>query len=470
MASRHGVISEFEAGKEDWTSYTERLQQYFAANEIVSEDKQRAILISVCGAETYQLLKSLLAPVKPAEKTFVQLVELMKNHLQPTPSVIVERFTFHSRSRRDGEAVAVYVAELRKLSEHCGFGDSLNDMLRDRLVCGISDSGIQRRLLSEPDLTFKKAFDLAQAAESAERNVHDLQSSKVSSEKLYLVKSTSERSQAVVCYRCGAGHRGAECRYKDATCYKCGKQGHLSKVCRSKPKSTSFLHPRQKDTHQIQSQDTHQVQPDEASGDMECGEYNLFNVKDRNNHPMQVTATINAANLLLEVDTGATLSIISQNTYETLWADGKIPLLQPSGARLRTYTGEEIKVMGNLEVDVKLNGQEERLNLLVVEGNGPSLLGRDWLRKIELNWSQLHQIRTSSELTRILIFTRLYSKMNLVVWGIFAQRFVSIPTPQIFFALGWYRLLHAGEWRRSLIGYRVRASLSLYDLRNGQRQ
>ena len=137
---------------------------------------------------------------------------------------------------------------------------------------------------------------------------------------------------------------------------------------------------------------------------MECGEYNLFNVKDRNNHPMQVTATINGANLLLEVDTGATLSIISQNTDETLWADGKPPLLQPSGARLRTYTGEKIKVMGNLEVDVKLNGQEERLNLLVVEGNGPSLLGRDWLRKIELNWSQLHQIPTSSELTRILDF------------------------------------------------------------------
>ena len=105
-------------------------------------------------------------------------------------------------------------------------------MLRDRLVCGINDSGIQLRLLSEPDLTFKKAFDLAQV----ERNVQDLQSPKVSLEKLYLVKGTSERSQAPVCYRCGGCHRGADCRYKDATCYNCGKQGHLSKVCRSKQK------------------------------------------------------------------------------------------------------------------------------------------------------------------------------------------------------------------------------------------
>ena len=66
----------------------------------------------------------------------------MKNHLQPRPSLIVERFTFHSRNRKDGESVAAYVAELRKLTEHCGFGDTLNDMLRDRLVCGINDGGI----------------------------------------------------------------------------------------------------------------------------------------------------------------------------------------------------------------------------------------------------------------------------------------------------------------------------------------
>ena len=79
-----------------------------------------------------------------------------------------------------------------------------------RLVCCINDSGIQLRL---PDLTFKKAFDLAQV----ERNVQDLQSPKVSLEKLYLVKGISERSQAPVCYRCGGCHRGADSRYKDVT-------------------------------------------------------------------------------------------------------------------------------------------------------------------------------------------------------------------------------------------------------------
>ena len=39
MAVKHGTIGEFDSGIEDWTSYTERLEQYFVANN-VGEDKQ----------------------------------------------------------------------------------------------------------------------------------------------------------------------------------------------------------------------------------------------------------------------------------------------------------------------------------------------------------------------------------------------------------------------------------------------
>jgi len=44
----------------------------------------------------------------------------------------------------------LYIAELRKLSNDCDYGESLNEMLRDRLVCGVKDKHIQRRLLAEP--------------------------------------------------------------------------------------------------------------------------------------------------------------------------------------------------------------------------------------------------------------------------------------------------------------------------------
>ena len=69
-ASRHGSFGEFDSGSEDWASYTERLQQHYAANEIEAVGKQRAILLSCCGPQTYQLIKNLLTPEKPADKTY----------------------------------------------------------------------------------------------------------------------------------------------------------------------------------------------------------------------------------------------------------------------------------------------------------------------------------------------------------------------------------------------------------------
>ena len=48
-------------------------------------------------------------------------------------------------------------------------------MLRDSLVCRINDKRVQRRLPAEPGLTFAKALELAQAAETAESNAKQLE-------------------------------------------------------------------------------------------------------------------------------------------------------------------------------------------------------------------------------------------------------------------------------------------------------
>ena len=38
----------------------ERLQHYFTANDILAEDKRRAILLTVVGASTYRLIRTLV--------------------------------------------------------------------------------------------------------------------------------------------------------------------------------------------------------------------------------------------------------------------------------------------------------------------------------------------------------------------------------------------------------------------------
>lgn len=90
-------------------------------------------------------MRNLLSPTKPGEKTLAQLAALSKKHFNPKPSEIVQRFKFDSRVRKPTESVAEYVAELRKLAQDCNYGQTLPPMLRDRLVCGVSDDRIQRR-------------------------------------------------------------------------------------------------------------------------------------------------------------------------------------------------------------------------------------------------------------------------------------------------------------------------------------
>ena len=98
--------------------------QLFEANDITGEDKaakRRATFLSVIGPTPYKLLRSLIAPTKPTDKTFEELVAVLTEHYSPQPSEVMQRFRFNSRSRKEGESVAAYVAELRRLAEFCNF-------------------------------------------------------------------------------------------------------------------------------------------------------------------------------------------------------------------------------------------------------------------------------------------------------------------------------------------------------------
>ena len=64
--------------------------------------------------------------------------------------------------------MATYLSKLHTITEYCNFEDTLETMLRDRLVCGINDDCIQQKLLSEEKgLILKAAMTLAQAMEAA---------------------------------------------------------------------------------------------------------------------------------------------------------------------------------------------------------------------------------------------------------------------------------------------------------------
>ena len=147
----YGSIGEFDPEKEEWTPYVERLGEYFIANGVEDATKKRAILLSSCGHSTYQTARRLFAPTKLNTQTYGKVVESLTAHFSPKPKDMVQRCKFNARVRQPGESISTFCAELRSLAEHCNFEDAaLENMLRDRLVCGIADRAMQQRLLSEP--------------------------------------------------------------------------------------------------------------------------------------------------------------------------------------------------------------------------------------------------------------------------------------------------------------------------------
>uniref|UniRef100_A0A3P9MT26 Retrotransposon gag domain-containing protein n=1 Tax=Poecilia reticulata TaxID=8081 RepID=A0A3P9MT26_POERE len=176
-----GKVEEFDSSSGDWESYIERVELYCDANDI--EDKKiSSILLSLMGAKTYNALHNLLSPAKLSSKSYEDIVDTLQKHFNPAPLVIAERFRFHKRNQMKDESISEYMAELRKLLQHCDFKTGLDVALRDRLVCGMHCSSTQKRLLSEKELDLKTALELANSMETAAKGASELQKKSLENE------------------------------------------------------------------------------------------------------------------------------------------------------------------------------------------------------------------------------------------------------------------------------------------------
>ena len=205
------------------------MEQYFIAND-VPETKKVAAFLSAMGAKAYELLRNLVALDSPKDKRFNDLVKTLRAHLKPKPLVIAERFKFYKRLQREEESVAEYSVTLKQLSTHCDFGSFLNDALRDQLVCGLRHETIQKKLLAEDKLTFKKACEIAQAMELADRNANELKATEsgevqaVSDKHKFTKKSSATKQLQSTdgikknCYRCGGQLKADVCRFRTEKC------------------------------------------------------------------------------------------------------------------------------------------------------------------------------------------------------------------------------------------------------------
>jgi hypothetical protein len=207
--------------------------------------EQKTFAIATLGSAATTLLTDLLAPnsLSDAAVTYAILKSTLSTDLQGQKLEMAERAVFYAAQQKPGEMVASFFSRLKKASEHCNFGTSLESMLRDRLVLCCNSPEAQKKLLTIHPLSLKAAQDtlaVFEAVESAKGNLGLAEASAVGTVHFHdKEKSRGERRHttssgvtASTCNRCGnpkCSTKRDECPAYGKRCSSCGKSNHFKK-------------------------------------------------------------------------------------------------------------------------------------------------------------------------------------------------------------------------------------------------
>ena len=393
-----GRIPSFKEEEEDWDSYQERLECYFKVHK-TEEDVKVDTLIMGLSASQYQTLKNLVSPAKPAEKPYADIVKSLSEHYGGGKNARTERSKFRNVYRKDGESIQSYAVNLKQAARYCKFGANLDQMLVDQLVDGVRSKSVSCKILEATEglaLTFKKAVELAVSVETTEKSA-SMYAKIQEQNQVYAVsgtnnpnsgrKGTTEKQQGgqKLCFRCNSpSHLADKCRHKGTECRKCKKKGHIAVACRGGKIRSQNVVEAETAEGAVAALDV----PGEPSlSFMAEPEYEMFTVTQdelqdllfldsdlcmtTNDKKYFMQMNVNGADLEFELDTGAVVTCVSEETFKKICKPGET--LIPANIKLRDYNKKPLDIAGVALVTVEYGLECKQLPLVVVRG-GPCIL------------------------------------------------------------------------------------------------
>ncbi|UYV63361.1 K02A2.6-like, partial [Cordylochernes scorpioides] len=351
-------FKEYNEETETFETFYERLEQFLILEE-AGDEKKKACLLTLMGSKTYGVLKNLCSPILPKDKTFDNLIDILKRHFSPKRSIVVERFIFFKRMQLKEESISDYLVEIKRLASSCNFGNFLEDSLRDKMVYGLYNAKIQNRILLEGDISLAKVIEIALSMEAAEKNtkLFHLEQGEDCVDKLRMERKVESNFQNGKCKHCGKQHKQL-CRFKEAICFKCNKKGHIASICWSSRRNLR--------QHQNQPGNIHQI------GDQE---------EEEDDPPYLMELKVEGNFIKFEMDTGSGLTLISEKDFKNSLQHLK---LEKASIIVRTYDGTVVPILGKINVKVECQDITYKLRALVVKGEKRALMGREWINRLKL--------------------------------------------------------------------------------------
>ena len=249
------------------------------------------------GDEADDVLRS-FAMTDADSKKYQKVKERFDAYFVKRKNIIFERARFNQRKQEEGESIETFIASLHKLAEHCNYGAMLNEMIRDRLVVGLRDAALSRKLQLEADLTLDSAITTARQTEAVKNQQAELRNDSSSSVEavhktsIREAKGSKTQPQRSACTRCGRAppHDFQQCPARNKICHKCKKRGHFQTCCRT----------------------PEQVADIEQEDDSELF---LGAVHRKRGDQWKVTLQLDGQLIEFRIDTGADVTIIPKEMY-----------------------------------------------------------------------------------------------------------------------------------------------------------
>ena len=152
------------AKPEGWQKYIQRFERFRRASGLIDKDGtiQVNTLIYCMGSEADDIFSSFqLSDDK--KKKFNVVKEKFDGYVIPKRNDLFERAKFNKRRQNEGESVDHFITALHILSEHCGYGDMRDQLIRDLIVVGIRDDKLSEKMQLDSDLTFNSRTNRARS-------------------------------------------------------------------------------------------------------------------------------------------------------------------------------------------------------------------------------------------------------------------------------------------------------------------
>lgn len=363
----------------EWPEWRQRFMRYRTATKLDKEDGavQVSCLIYSMGNESENIFRSFVFTTAAQQDDFDAVLGKYDEYFVPRRNVIHERACFHQRVQRPGEKAETFIRALYDLSEHCEFGASREENIRDRIVVGVLDKDVSRKLQLTKDLTLALTIETVRQAEEvtaqisiqggvagASGSVQEVAQKQGKHTNRYQKFKGGNKWQGQ-CGQCGKKRHNENetCPAKKSTCNKCAKVGHWGSVCRTKKSVREVV---------AEPPEPQQSQP-----------YFLGAVSkaEPTTEQWDVELLVGSTPVNFKIDTGADVTVISEVTYHSLTPNAPlqpahIPLVGPGG---------KLKCIGCLESTVTYKSRTLPLTAYIVSGpTVNNLLGRETSVKLNL--------------------------------------------------------------------------------------